>query len=120
MAAPNYPTWLRRLAAGHRRVLPVRPHRPLVLSNYVGNRKVNTSEVTCLEEMAFMMSCWKEKEFSDVLCAKEIKAFCDCVAKTDMEYKERCKQESLSQTGNLTSEKVNKLLRRFPNITHDF
>uniref|UniRef100_A0A8C4W3H1 Coiled-coil-helix-coiled-coil-helix domain containing 1 n=1 Tax=Gopherus evgoodei TaxID=1825980 RepID=A0A8C4W3H1_9SAUR len=68
--------------------------------------------------MSLLMACWKQNEFNDAACAKEIQTFYDCVAKTDR--KERLKQESLGQMGNLSPKTVNKLLRRFPNITDNF
>uniref|UniRef100_A0A8C3I6P3 Coiled-coil-helix-coiled-coil-helix domain containing 1 n=1 Tax=Chrysemys picta bellii TaxID=8478 RepID=A0A8C3I6P3_CHRPI len=77
-------------------------------------------EATCTTEISLLMACWKQNEFNDSACAKEIQTFYDCVAKTDVEHKERLKQESLGQMGNFTPKTVNKLLRRFPNITDDF
>uniref|UniRef100_A0A8C3S8Y3 Uncharacterized protein n=1 Tax=Chelydra serpentina TaxID=8475 RepID=A0A8C3S8Y3_CHESE len=41
-------------------------------------------EATCTTEMSLLMACWKQNEFSDAACAKEIQTFYDCVAKTDM------------------------------------
>ncbi|CAM2117236.1 small ribosomal subunit protein mS37 [Caretta caretta] len=121
MAAPVYPAWFRRLAAGRQRRAPaVRPTRPLVLANQVANRRLRLGEATCITEMSLLMACWKQNEFSDAACAKEIQTFYDCVAKTDVEHKKRLKQEALGQMGNLSPKTVNKLLRRFPNITDDF
>ncbi|KAH1167478.1 coiled-coil-helix-coiled-coil-helix domain-containing protein 1 [Mauremys mutica] len=121
MAAPVYPAWLGRLAAGRKRRAPaVRPARPLVLANQVANRRLRLGEATCTTEMSLLMACWKQNAFNDAACAKEIQTFYDCVAKTDVEHKERLKQESLGQMGNLSPKTVNKLLRRFPNITDNF
>ncbi|XP_075790748.1 small ribosomal subunit protein mS37 [Pelodiscus sinensis] len=121
MAAPVYPAWLRRAAAGRPKRAPaVRPARPLVLADRVANRRLRLGEASCTTEMSLLMACWKQNEFNDAACAKEIQTFCDCVAKADAEHKERRKQESLDQTGNFSSKTVNKLLKRFPNITHDF
>nr|XP_032624596.1 coiled-coil-helix-coiled-coil-helix domain-containing protein 1 [Chelonoidis abingdonii] len=77
-------------------------------------------EATCTTEMSLLMACWKQNEFNDAACAKEIQTFYDCVAKADVERKERLKQESLGQMGTLSPKTVNKLLRRFPNITDNF
>ncbi|EMP27128.1 coiled-coil-helix-coiled-coil-helix domain-containing protein 1 [Chelonia mydas] len=121
MAAPVYPAWLGRLATRQQRWVPTMcPTRPLVLANQVANCRLHLGEAMCTTEMSLPMACWKQNEFSDAACAKEIQTFYDCVAKTDAEHKERLKQESLGQMGNLSPKTVNKLLRRFPNSTDDF
>ncbi|XP_067421543.1 small ribosomal subunit protein mS37-like [Emydura macquarii macquarii] len=74
----------------------------------------------CMSELTLMTACWKQNEFNDAACAKEIQTFYDCVAKADAERKERLKEESLARMGNLSPKPVNKLLKRFPNITSDF
>ncbi|XP_060625158.1 small ribosomal subunit protein mS37 [Anolis sagrei] len=91
--------------------------RPLVLANQVSNRRLRQGEATCITEMSLMMACWKQNEFSDIACAREIQTFYDCAAKAEAERKEKIRQESLGLSGNLTSQQVNKILRRFPNIT---
>ncbi|NXL91462.1 CHCH1 protein, partial [Alectura lathami] len=75
-------------------------------------------EATCITEMSVMMACWKQNDFSDKACAEEIRMFYDCVARAEVTkplMKEN--EDTLSSKGNLPSSKVNKLLRRFPNIT---
>ncbi|XP_074855572.1 small ribosomal subunit protein mS37 [Carettochelys insculpta] len=116
MAAPVYPACLGRLGAGRRKRLPL----PLVLADQVKERRQRLGEATCITEMSLLMACWKRNEFNDAVCAKEIQTFYDCVAKADAAYKERLKQESLGQLRSNSSKTVNKLLRRFPNITRDF
>ncbi|NWI53754.1 CHCH1 protein, partial [Calyptomena viridis] len=72
-------------------------------------------EAVCITEMSVMMACWKQNDFNDAACAEEIRMFYDCVAKAE---KERGNQNDiLSSRGNLRSSKVNKLLKRFPQIT---
>ncbi|KAH0624354.1 hypothetical protein JD844_031748 [Phrynosoma platyrhinos] len=78
------------------------------------------TEATCITEMSLMMACWKQNEFRDTACAQEIQTFFDCAAKAEAERKEKIRQESLGLSGNLTPKQVNKLLRRFPNITHSY
>uniref|UniRef100_A0A8D0HHR2 Coiled-coil-helix-coiled-coil-helix domain containing 1 n=1 Tax=Sphenodon punctatus TaxID=8508 RepID=A0A8D0HHR2_SPHPU len=71
-------------------------------------------------EMSLMMACWKQNEFNDAACTKEIQKFHDCAVKSDAKRKEQIKQESLGQTRTLTSKQVNYLLKKFPNITQNY
>ncbi|XP_074881881.1 small ribosomal subunit protein mS37 [Buteo buteo] len=121
MVASVYPAWVTRWVSGQwrqkRRPPAIRPTRPLVLANKVANRREQAGEATCITEMSVMMACWKQNDFSDTACAEEIRMFYDCVAKAEKERKDQS-AETLSPRGSLTSSKVNKLLRRFPQITH--
>ncbi|XP_071604252.1 small ribosomal subunit protein mS37 [Heliangelus exortis] len=121
MAAPVYPLWVTRWITGQwrqtKRPPAIRPTRPLVLANKVANRREQAGEATCITEMSVMMACWKQNDFNDAACAEEIRLFYDCVAKAEKERRERAAEETLSPGGNLPSSKVNKLLRRFPQIT---
>ncbi|NXC74316.1 CHCH1 protein, partial [Anhinga anhinga] len=121
MAAPVYPAWVTRWVSGQwrqkKRPPVIRPTRPLVLANKVANRREQEGEATCITEMSVMMACWKQNDFNDTACAEEIQMFYDCVAKAEKERKDQNKEDTLSPRGNLTSSKVNKLLRRFPQIT---
>ncbi|NXT17743.1 CHCH1 protein, partial [Syrrhaptes paradoxus] len=120
MAAPVYPAWVTRWVSGQwrqkKRPPVIRPTRPLVLANKVANRREQTGEATCITEMSVMMACWKQNDFNDTACAEEIRMFYDCVAKAEKERKDQ-NEDILSSRGNLSSSKVNKLLRRFPQIT---
>ncbi|NWI28384.1 CHCH1 protein, partial [Sula dactylatra] len=121
MAAPVYPAWVTRWVSGQwrqkKRPPVIRPTRPLVLANKVANRREQEGEASCVTEMSVMMACWKQNDFNDTACAEEIRMFYDCVAKAEKERKDQNKEDTLSPRGNLTSSKVNKLLRRFPQIT---
>ncbi|KAK2523562.1 Chchd1 [Columba guinea] len=143
MAAPVYPAWVTRWVSGQwrqkKRPPVLRPTRPLVLADKVANRREQAGEATCITEMSVMMACWKQNDFNDAACAEEIRVFYDCVAKAEVIkasfvyfkassregrrprsfFKERKAQneDTLSARGNFTSAKVNKLLRRFPQIT---
>ncbi|XP_066477829.1 small ribosomal subunit protein mS37 [Tiliqua scincoides] len=115
---PSYPAWVTRLSgpgrSGARRP-PVKPPRPLVLADRVSSRRLQLGEATCVTEMSLMMACWKQNEFNDAVCAKEIQTFLDCAAKAEAERKEKITLESLNQLRNLDAKQVNKLLKRFPN-----
>lgn len=41
-------------------------------------------DTTCITEMSVMMACWKQNDFSDTACAKEIQMFYDCVARAEV------------------------------------
>ncbi|KAM6264388.1 small ribosomal subunit protein mS37 isoform 2-T2 [Spheniscus humboldti] len=120
MAAPVYPAWVTRWVSGQwrqkKRPPVLRPTRPLVLANKVANRREQAGEAMCITEMSVMMACWKQNNFNDTACAEEIRMFYDCVAKAE-ERKNQNEEDALSPRENLTSSKVNKLLRRFPQIT---
>ncbi|KAF1398481.1 Coiled-coil-helix-coiled-coil-helix domain-containing protein 1, partial [Spheniscus humboldti] len=121
MAAPVYPAWVTRWVSGQwrqkKRPPVLRPTRPLVLANKVANRREQAGEAMCITEMSVMMACWKQNNFNDTACAEEIRMFYDCVAKAEKERKNQNEEDALSPRENLTSSKVNKLLRRFPQIT---
>ncbi|XP_029464833.1 coiled-coil-helix-coiled-coil-helix domain-containing protein 1 [Rhinatrema bivittatum] len=93
----------------------LRPSRPLVLADKVANRKARLGEATCLTEMSLMMACWKQNNFSDAACVKEIQSFFDCNAKAQAEHR----ATRLSESGRLPPKQVNKLLKMFPNIRHE-
>ncbi|XP_019357971.1 PREDICTED: coiled-coil-helix-coiled-coil-helix domain-containing protein 1 isoform X2 [Gavialis gangeticus] len=117
MVSPVSASCLARLGlGGNKRYQRIRPPLPLVLDNRVLERRQEQPERPCLTEMMLLMSCWKKNEFSDPPCAGEIRAFHDCLAKSKEKFTE---QQSVEYVHDLTPNQVNKLLRRFPNITHE-
>ncbi|XP_067876409.1 coiled-coil-helix-coiled-coil-helix domain-containing protein 1 [Heterodontus francisci] len=96
----------------------LKPNKALVLADKVANRKSRLGEATCITEMSVMMACWKQNEFSERACAKEIQAFYACTAKAEAERKARASLDSVGQTGTLTPRQAMKLLQRYPNKTH--
>ncbi|XP_032550545.1 coiled-coil-helix-coiled-coil-helix domain-containing protein 1 [Chiroxiphia lanceolata] len=121
MAGPAYPAWVTRWVSGQwrqrKRPPTLRPPRPLALADKVANRREQGGEATCITEMSVMMACWKQNDFNDAACAEEIRVFYDCVAKAEKQRRSQ-NEDALSSRGNLPSSKVNKLLRRFPQIRH--
>ncbi|NXN97563.1 CHCH1 protein, partial [Rhinopomastus cyanomelas] len=120
MAAPTYPAWVTRWVSRQwrrdKRPPVIRPTRPLALADKVANRQEPKGEATCITEMSVMMACWKQNNFNDTACAKEIQTFYDCVAKAEKERKNQ-NEDAASSKGMLSSSTANKLLRRFPQIT---
>ncbi|NXM00409.1 CHCH1 protein, partial [Tyrannus savana] len=116
-----YPGWVTRWVSGQwrqkKRPPVIRPVRPLALADKVANRREQAGEATCITEMSVMMACWKQNDFNDAACAEEIRVFYDCVAKAEKQRRSQS-EDTLSSRGNLPSSKVNKLLRRFPQIRY--
>uniref|UniRef100_A0A7M4E966 Coiled-coil-helix-coiled-coil-helix domain containing 1 n=1 Tax=Crocodylus porosus TaxID=8502 RepID=A0A7M4E966_CROPO len=116
------PSSLTRLGlGGHKRYQRIRPPRPLVLDNRVLERRQEQPERPCLAEMMLLMSCWKKNEFNDHTCAGEIRAFHACLAKSRVPGHAALpgagREEATNGSGH--PPRLNKLLRRFPNITHE-
>ncbi|XP_021115297.1 coiled-coil-helix-coiled-coil-helix domain-containing protein 1 isoform X2 [Heterocephalus glaber] len=80
MATPSLRGRLPRLANPRKPTL--KPNKPLILANRVGERRREKGEATCITEMSVMMACWKENEFRDSACKKEIQDFFECASRT--------------------------------------
>ncbi|KAI8521657.1 PREDICTED: coiled-coil-helix-coiled-coil-helix domain-containing protein 1-like [Branchiostoma belcheri] len=90
--------------------------KELILKDKVKFQKNRLGAATCLTEMSLMMACWKENDFKDSACAKEIAAFHKCTQEATKERR-RVKEADLKgvvQEGRLSSRNTNKLLQRFP------
>ncbi|XP_007520392.2 small ribosomal subunit protein mS37 [Erinaceus europaeus] len=116
MAVPNLRGRLARLGNSQKPVL--KPSRPLILANRVGERRRERGEATCVMEMSLMMACWKQNEFHDEACGKEIKNFFDCASKAEASRKMKSTQEIMGELGSLHPKKLNKLLQRFPSKSY--
>ncbi|XP_055131717.1 small ribosomal subunit protein mS37 [Symphalangus syndactylus] len=113
MATPSLRGRLARFGNPRKPVL--KPNKPLILANRVGERRREKGEATCITEMSVMMACWKQNEFRDEACRKEIQSFLDCATRAQEARKMRSIQETLGESGSLPPNKLNKLLQRFPN-----
>ncbi|XP_076980493.1 small ribosomal subunit protein mS37 [Tamandua tetradactyla] len=113
MATPSLRGRLARLGNPRRPVL--KPNKPLILANRVGERRREKGEATCITEMSVMMACWKQNEFRDEACRKEIQEFFNCASKAEATRKMRPIQETLGEFRSLPPNKLNKLIQRFPN-----
>ncbi|KFO37001.1 coiled-coil-helix-coiled-coil-helix domain-containing protein 1 [Fukomys damarensis] len=116
MATPSLRGRLPRL--GNPRKPTLKPNKPLILANRVGERRREKGEATCITEMSLMMACWKENEFRDTACKKEIEDFFDCSSRAKEARKMKSSQETLGESGTLSPKKMNKLIQRFPNKSH--
>ncbi|PSN54693.1 hypothetical protein C0J52_01075 [Blattella germanica] len=76
------------------------------------------TDVACLQEMAIMFACFKNNDFNQELCSKEIGTFQKCY-KTfldDKQIRKNEEQKGIITPGdkNLSSKQLNKYLKRFP------
>lgn len=52
--------------------------RPMKLKSSVRCSRKDPGRSPCMQEMAALMSCWKNSEFSDLSCSEEIRQFVHC------------------------------------------
>lgn len=90
----------------------IRPNRRLSLKDEVATRKPRRGEATCITEMSLMMTCWKQNNFVDTLCSKEVQAFYSCVHEAAVKDKSFVGKEK----GWLPPTEAKTLLKRFPNV----
>ncbi|XP_007575591.1 PREDICTED: coiled-coil-helix-coiled-coil-helix domain-containing protein 1 [Poecilia mexicana] len=93
----------------------LKPNRPLILKDSVGNRKPRKGEASCVTEMSLLMACWKQNNFVDSLCSNEINTFYTCVHKAEAARKNMSEQSNVTG-GRLTPKQATTLLKRFPNL----
>ncbi|XP_023721356.1 uncharacterized protein LOC111872050 isoform X2 [Cryptotermes secundus] len=101
-----------------REPVPFQEVLPLRLKKAVSGKGDRTSDVACLYEMSILFACFKNNDFNQALCSKEINNFQSCY-KNYMSKKNKKKdqeQQGILVPGEkkLTSKQVNVLLRKFP------
>ncbi|KDR21265.1 coiled-coil-helix-coiled-coil-helix domain-containing protein 1 [Zootermopsis nevadensis] len=98
--------------------VPFKEILPLRLKETVSGKGDKTSDVACLHEMSIMFACFKNNEFNQELCSKEISSFQNCYKdfQNKKNIKKRQEQKGILIPGekNLTHKQLNTLLRRFP------
>ncbi|PSN54692.1 hypothetical protein C0J52_01075 [Blattella germanica] len=109
---------LRSARAPQREPVPFDEILPLRLKATVSGKGSKTSNVACLQEMAIMFACFKNNDFNQELCSKEIGTFQKCY-KTfldDKQIRKNEEQKGIITPGdkNLSSKQLNKYLKRFP------
>ncbi|KAJ9583387.1 hypothetical protein L9F63_022253, partial [Diploptera punctata] len=62
--------------------VPVQRSLPMKLKPTVSGKGNRTSDVSCLQEMAIMLACFKTNDFNQNLCSKEIDKFQNCYKKS--------------------------------------
>lgn len=101
-----------------REPVPFQERLPLKLKNRVSGKGDNLSEVSCLYEMSLLFACFKENDFSQVLCSKEIASFQKCYTESTARKLERKEKEAkgILTPGDkkMSSRQINQLLKSFP------
>ncbi|XP_067671222.1 small ribosomal subunit protein mS37-like [Haliotis asinina] len=91
---------------------------PPILKDSVPETGGKTKVAVCLQQMNVMMACWKNNDFNERKCSEEIKAFSECIEKSNTEARTLQEAERLGQAdsvaGKPTSRTINKLLKRYP------
>nr|CAH7717388.1 unnamed protein product [Callosobruchus chinensis] len=101
--------------------VPFQEILPLKLKPVVSGKGGKTSEVCCIYEMSVMFNCFKDNDFSQTLCAKEVEMFKNCYT-NHMTTKRLRKEKELKGILNpgekrMSAKQLNILLKRYPNST---
>ncbi|XP_018561759.1 coiled-coil-helix-coiled-coil-helix domain-containing protein 1 [Anoplophora glabripennis] len=101
--------------------VPFQEILPLKLKPVVSGKGDKSSDVCCVHEMSIMLSCFKENEFNQSLCSKEIEMFKTCY-KNHMDTKRLKKAKEAKGIltpgeKSLSHKQINVLLKQFPNKT---
>lgn len=92
---------------------------PLKLRGFVSGKSDSISEVSCIHEMSVMFACFKDNDFNQSLCSKEIDKFQRCYTShlTTKKAKKEKEAKGILTPGEkkLSHKQVNTLLKMFPN-----
>ncbi|XP_054774146.1 small ribosomal subunit protein mS37-like [Lytechinus pictus] len=88
--------------------------KPLALRDRVSLKKAKPEAATCITEMAVLMSCWKQHEFSDADCSEEISLFNKCLADAELLKREATQAGKTGSAKRLSSKQINELLWKYP------
>ncbi|CAH1974932.1 unnamed protein product [Acanthoscelides obtectus] len=93
---------------------------PLKLKPVVSGKGGKTSDVCCIYEMSVMFNCFKDNDFNQGLCGKEIEQFQNCYT-NHLSTKRVRKEKELKGILNpgekkMSAKQINTLLARHPNI----
>lgn len=100
--------------------VPFQERLPLRLNPGVSGKGNRTTNVCCIYEMSVMFACFKNNEFDQSLCSKEINEFQKCY--THHVETSRLKQEKEAKglltpgEKQLSAKQLNLLLSRYPNV----
>ncbi|KAI1894458.1 hypothetical protein AGOR_G00116020 [Albula goreensis] len=97
----------------------LKPNKPLALKNQVANRRMKKDEVSCITEMSMLMTCWKQNDFNDAICSKEIQSFYKCAERAQAERKAVAGTDAIGRGGRLHPKQATTLLKRFPNYNSE-
>ncbi|CAG9836257.1 unnamed protein product [Diabrotica balteata] len=100
--------------------IPFKEILPLKLRNAVSGKGGKTSDICCIYEMSVMFACFKENEFNQSVCSKEIESFQKCY-KNHLDTKKIKQQKEakgvlIPGEKELSHKQLNTLLKKFPNV----
>ncbi|XP_072246516.1 small ribosomal subunit protein mS37 [Leuresthes tenuis] len=107
-----------RLLSRHNGKPVLKPNRTLALKDTVANRKLKKGEATCITEMSVLMACWKQNNFVDGLCSKEINTFYTCVEKAQAAMNNQSEQSN-TYGGRMPPKQAITLLKKYPNLRRE-
>ncbi|GJQ80783.1 hypothetical protein Trydic_g9374 [Trypoxylus dichotomus] len=97
--------------------VPYQEILPLRLRARVSGKGDNKSDVCCIYEMSVMFACFKEHNFEQSLCAKEIENFQKCYHShlTEKQIKKEREAKGVLVPGekNLSHKQLNRLFKNF-------
>lgn len=100
--------------------VPFQSILPLKLRTHVSGKGDNRTEVHCIYEMSVMFACFKENEFNQSLCSKEIENFQTCFKQTTAmkNLKKEREAKGILTPGDkkMSSRQLNQLLSAHPNV----
>lgn len=103
-----------------REPVPFQERLPLRLKDRVSGKADNIKEVSCLYEMSLLLACFKQNEFNQALCSKEIESFQKCYKETTARKLERKEKEAkgILTPGDrkMSAKQINQLLKSFPTV----
>lgn len=98
--------------------VPFQERLPLRIKNRVSGKGDNRTDVCCIYEMSVMFACFKENEFNQSLCGKEIDNFQKCYKEhvTKKQQKKEREAKGILTPGDkkMSSRQINQLLKGFP------
>lgn len=99
--------------------VPFQEILPLKLKPTVSGKGDKSSDVCCIYEMSVLFACFKDNDFNQTPCAKEIEAFQKCyknhVETTKSKKEKEAKGILIPGEKRLSHKQLNTLLRKFPN-----
>lgn len=99
--------------------VPFQEILPLRLKSRVSGKGDSTNDVCCIYEMSVMFACFKEHEFDQSLCSKEIENFQNCyhshLSKKQAKKERDAKGFLEAGEKQLSHKQINQILKMFPN-----
>lgn len=99
--------------------VPFQEILPLKLKSKVSGKGDKASDVCCIYEMSVLFACFKNNDFNQAPCKKEIEAFQNCyldhLEKTKLKKEREARGILTPGEKKLSHKQINVLLSKFPN-----